>query len=293
MRILITGSTGFLGRPVALRLAAEGHEVIALVRTSAMAPSAPGIHALDMDLASPDVSRLPDVDALMLLAQSRLHRDFPGAARDTFAVNVAAPFALMDWALGAGVRRIVMASSGGVYQRHGPMPDGEARVPAKGPMGFYLATKASAELLFESYAAAFATAVLVRPYFIFGPGQRSDMLIPRLIASVMAGRPIQLQGQHGVRMNPIYIEDAAAALVRAVALEGRRAIDIAGRDVVSIEDIAVAIGRRVGREPVFEPQPPAPSNYVADTSNMRATLGEAMTSFEDGLFRTIAAMSRP
>src|SRR5690606_5253425 len=119
------------------------------------------------------------------------------------------------------------------------------------------------------------------------------MLIPRLIASVMAGRPIQLQGQHGVRMNPIYIEDAAAALVRAVALEGRRAIDIAGRDVVSIEDIAVAIGRRVGREPVFERQPPAPSNYVADTSNMRATLGEAMTSFEDGLFRTIAAMSRP
>ena len=53
-------------------------------------------------------------------------------------------------------------------------------------------------------------------------------------------------------MNPIYIDDAVAAIVAALAVDGHKIVNVAGDEIVTIRQIAEAAGRAVGVEPVFE-----------------------------------------
>jgi nucleoside-diphosphate-sugar epimerase len=248
------------------------------------------VRRIETDLAAPGFTRLlPTADAVIALAQSGNFRNFPREAGEIFAVNVAAQLALLQWARELGVRRFVYASSGGIYgARARPFVQETDLLAVDSPLGFYLGTKLCAEVIFQNFRQFFDTAVILRPFFVYGPGQRTDMLIPRLIESVRIGRPIQLQGESGLRLNPIFVEDAAAAFTAALALEGCHVLNVAGPDVLSLREIGEAIGRRVRREPVFERVPGTPSDYVANTEAARTLLRMPQTPFEEGLARTVA-----
>ena len=147
------------------------------------------------------------------------------------------------------------------------------------------------ELLFEGFGPYFRSAAVLRPFFIYGPRQRGEMLIPRLIASVRDGRPVQLQGRDGLRLSPIFVEDAAEAFAAAPRSPRRLlSLDIAGPEVLTLREIAEAIGRQVGRVPVYEHCPGSPTDYIADTAKTRARLKFGQTRFEDGLARTLAGI---
>jgi nucleoside-diphosphate-sugar epimerase len=295
MKVLVTGAAGDLGRRVVERLVIARHNVIALVRPGsprAQAPAFPqGVEQLTMDLAALDPERLPGgVDAVIALAQSALHRQFPEQAREIFDVNVAANLRLLDWARRRAVKRFVFASSGGVYGTHArAMHDEKAQCETESPASFYLATKLCVELLLEGFGPFFRSAVTLRPFFIYGPGQRREMLIPRLIESVRDGRPIHLKGNDGLRLSPIFVEDAAQAFAAALDLEGCHALDVAGPEVLTLREVGEAIGRQIGRAPVFEHRPGLPTDYVASLEKTRAKLPIAQTRFADGLARTLAA----
>lgn len=295
-RTLITGAAGFVGRRVARILADRGRRVVALVHTAPRGLAAEWLsHRLIevqvVDLERPDLESLPrDVGAVLALAQSPYHRDFPARAREIFAVNVSAFFALLEWARIAGVQQVIYASSGGVYG-----PTAKLNVKESEPvrmddrLGFYLSTKLSAEVLLQNYRALFPTIAIVRPFFIYGPGQSGEMLIPRLIASVREGKAIKLQGPDGLRLNPIYVEDAAAGLTAALALDGFHILNLGGPEVVTLRAIGDAIGTLMGRQAVFKAMPGLPSDYAGDITRSGELLGPPVTSVVDGLARTIAA----
>jgi UDP-glucose 4-epimerase len=291
---LITGAGGFVGQRLARLLAQRGQAVLALVHRAPEGAAAgrlahERIEVRAMDLEQPRFDALPKgIDAVVALAQSPYHRDFPQRAREIFAVNVAAQLALLEWARGAGVRRFVQASSGGVY---GPA----ARIGVKeadplGPdsqLGFYLASKLSAETLLQSYRAHFTTAAILRPFFIYGPGQRADMLMPRLIESVREEKPIRLQGPDGLRINPVYVDDAAEGFAAALALEGFHVLNLGGPEILSLRAIGEQIAALAGRPARFEAAPGRPSDYAGDTALASALLGAAKTRFAEGIARTL------
>ena len=66
----------------------------------------------------------------------------------------------------------------------------------------------------EAYQGEFVV-VILRFFFVYGPGQSNEMLIPRLVKSVREGQPIALDGLDGLRINPVYVEDAVRAVVSA------------------------------------------------------------------------------
>lgn len=285
-RILVTGATGLIGRSLVERLRTD-NELLALGRS---APG-PGAQWLRADLSERlAVGTLPSrADAVVYLAQSEHFRDFPARAAHIFQVNVAAVQAMLDWARGAGVRRFVLASSGGVYG-HGDnaFREDDAIAPG-GPLGYYLASKQCAELLTESYAGSF-TVVILRFFFVYGHGQRRSMLVPRLVDSVRQGRPVTLQGSEGVRLNPTYVEDASVAVCRALQLDESHVINVAGSEVFSLRELATAIGSAVGRDPVFDVRSQeAPRHLVADTQKMSRLLGAPKVRFADGLRALLAA----
>ena len=282
MKLLVTGAAGLIGRHLIDALS-SCHEVYALHR-----PGVPGdvtgVHYIPADLTDREfVDALPSgVDGIVHLAQSRHFREFPEGARDVFGVNVESTAALLDWSVRTGVRRFVLASSGGIYG-YGRDPFTEEHpVGSAGPLGHYLASKHCAEQLSESYT-DHMTVTIFRFFFVYGPGQRPDMFIPRLIGSIAEGRPITLGGEDGLCTNPVHVTDAVSAVCCALDLEQSHRINIGGPEVLSLRQIAESIGVKLRRAPRYSVDPAAePRDLIADIGKMRRLLAPPTIRFADG-----------
>ena len=269
-RLLITGARGLLGSHLVPMLR-QRWEVVALDRAQA-------------DLSRPlDPSILPPrLDGVVHLAQSSRFRDFPDGAADMFEVNLARLAELLDHARRAGVRHFVHASTGSVYARSAEPLAEEMPTAPPDTIGFYAATKLAGELLAHSYA-PFMTVVSLRYFFIYGRGQKRDMLVPRLIHSVRADKPVMLRGADGLRLNPVHAADAAAATAAALDLEWSGIVNVAGPELLSIRAMAEAIGDRLGVEPKFEQSAGETDVLVADTTRMRELLVAPQRRFRERL----------
>lgn len=282
-RILVTGATGLIGRHLLPSLSSD-HEVWTLARGESRKIAA-GVSWLTHDLAAAELpANMPaPMDAVIHLAQSSRFREFPEQAADIFAVNVASTFRLLNWARTSGVKVFVYASSGGIYGHGDQEFTEDAEAGAQGPLGFYLASKHSAELLVESYATVF-TVIILRFFFVYGPGQRPGMLIPRLVRSVMGGQPIALQGEDGIRINPVHVSDAVRAVTRCLDLSDSHKINVAGPEILTLRQIGDIIGRHVGNPPRFHiAESASPNHLVGDVQKMTRLLGAPYVRFTDGV----------
>lgn len=293
MKVLIVGASGLLGRCLA-GLLREGHEVFALDRDAGTfhGREHPRARFIQADLSVFDPSGLPPgVDAVYYLAQSRRFREFPAGAMDMFEINVHAPLRIAEWAADSGVARFHYASTGGVYEnREGPIPE-SATVNVRREMGFYAGSKVSAELLLANYASRFESFCIIRPFFVYGPGQDEGMLIPRLIRSVSDGREIVLHGEEGMRINPIYVQDAARACGRMLDLTGDHLFNVAGTEVVSIKALALRIGEACGREPAFRHEGEGRPGLIGDISRMQEMLHRPEIDLREGIRATCEGMA--
>jgi len=289
--VLVTGATGLIGHHLLPKLAPVG-EVWATSRRLP-ASSRDDVRWILHDFArgTPPVGLPRRIDSVIHLAQATDYRDFPNGASQIYDVSAHATQQLLDWAYRVGARRFIFASTGGLYA-----PSSEALTEtsplaiAEDPLAFYLSAKRIGEMLAERYARVM-TIVILRFFFVYGPGQRPNMLFPRLIASIQAGKPILLQGREGTRMNPIYVEDAARAIVPCLELTESATINIAGPEVVSMSAISGHIGEALGRRPAFTGDPAAaPSNLIGDIERMRARLGAPLIPPREGIRRMVEAV---
>ena len=246
---------------------------------------------VEQDLTQPlDGTTLPrKVDVIVHLAQSPFYKNFPDKADHIFEVNVHGTLRLLEYARSAQCKRFVLASTGGVYG-FGDHPFKEAEAIALPAVpGFYPATKMSAELLAANYA-AYMDLITLRFFFVYGEGQARNMLVPRLIHSVLEGRSIQLQGADGLRINPTYVGDAVSAMARSCELEGSHIINVGGPENLSLRQMACHIGHAAQKTPVFEVQEREVAHQlVGDIGEMKRLLGEPKIRFEEGVERAVSA----
>lgn len=268
----MTGASGLIGLPTVQRLS-RAHRMYALARTMPAQQTDANVRWLQGDLTHewPWVDLPEHVDVVMHLAQSYRFREFPAAASDIFTVNVTSTLRLLDYARRAGARQFIYASSGGVYGT-GPAPFTESQaLPASERLNFYLVTKCCAEALVRQYSAFFTTTIL-RPFFVYGVAQRPDMLMPRLIDSVRAGRPIMLAGSEGIRLNPLYYLDCVEVLERCLTLQESHTFNVAGSEMLTLRQIGEIIGEVVGRKAHFIVTPESAGDVVGDTSKLSSLL---------------------
>ena len=281
MDLLVTGATGFVGSHLVPALGGA-HRIYALARRSG-APTL-GIKWIECDLAfGLPVQRLPRrIDAIFHLAQSRRDRDFPTGARDIFAVNVQATLELLEYARSSGAARFVLTSSGGVYGS-GPQPFRET--DALRPPDFYLSSKQCAEAVATCYEQFFAL-VILRPFFIYGPGQ-SGRLIANLAARIVAGEAIQVAGGNGPRLNPVYVDDVMNVFGAVLRPEVSGTYNLAGPEVVSLRQLAEMIGATAGAPPRFSVPPGVAGDLVANIDRLRALGCTPRVGLAEGLRRTL------
>ncbi len=281
---VVTGAGGLLGSHLVPALAHDW-EVHAVSRHRPAGLDGPNVvwHPLDLSRRF-DPSELPErADAVVYLAQSEHFREFPERALDIFEVNTVSLLRFLDYARRSGVRSFVFASSGGVYGSADTSLNEDLPVLVEGDLGFYLGSKLCSEIVALNYAKLMNVTIL-RFFFVYGPGQRKTMLIPRLIESVKSARPIVLQGADGIRLNPTYVGDAASAVCRALELESGHIINVAGGEVFCLRELVELIGARIGRRPVFDVRlQEVPRHLVADTRKKRELIGPPQVPLAEGL----------
>jgi UDP-glucose 4-epimerase len=268
MRVLVTGATGFIGRHLVAELGRR-HEVVALTRSAPPDDVAGLATWIEQDLREPLTSLPPRVDAVVHLAQSPRYKDFPDGAQDVYAVNVQSTFRLLEWARGAGAQTFVLVSTGGLYAFS---PDPVDESAPLSPAGFYFRSKYAAELILGAYEGLLRP-VILRPFFVYGEGQQR-MLIARLAEQIVHGEEIVVDGDPGLRINPVHVEDMVRVFAPALAGSVSGVVNVAGPDAVSISELVGRLGEAIGIEPIVRHAPASvDGDLVAVTDRMRTGLG--------------------
>lgn len=288
--VLITGSNGLIGSALLRQLTFEKEfELYCLGRNG---EDKDAVRFIVADLSKDwDEQVLPaKVDIIIHLAQSDKFREFPSFDLDVFNVNTYTTLKLLSYAKRAGVQKYIYASSGGVYGPSTQNLEESTPLVSNPDLGFYLTTKFCSEMLAENYKAFFDVNIL-RFFFVYGPEQKKEMLIPRLINSVKNGNPVTLQGENGLSLNPIFVEDAAQAVIAIMKQPGSCIMNVAGDELVSMRELCMRISAIVGKEPVFNVQlDKAASHLIADITKMKALIRNHSVSLNEGLKRTAASV---
>ena len=280
---LITGATGLIGREL-INNQLKDWNVFAITRERKSDFSSE-VNIIQHDFLSGfDTGKFPKkVDIIIHLAQSEFFREFPHNAQETFAINTLSTLQLLNYAQTIKVKQFILASTGSVYGS-GDLPFSES-VPlvSKKPMDFYPITKLCSEKIADSYN-KIMNVIILRPFFVYGPGQNPTMLIPRLIHSVKENQPIILQGSDGIKINPIFVSDAAKAIAKAAELNENHIINIGGGEILSLKTIGNVIGNSINKKPVFSVhRNETPKNLIGDVTKMSELLWKPEVTFKKGI----------
>lgn len=291
MNIMIIGANGLLGRYL-VDILKDNTNLFAVVKNKNKIKFEDNkVNVVEIDLANFNVDTLPkSIDVVFYLAQSNRFREFPDGSNDMLDINICAPNKIIQWAVKNGVKKFIYASSGGVYSNQ-PYPAKEFfQIDANHKLGFYLNSKLAAEMLLKNFAPFFETFVILRPFFMYGAGQTKTMLIPRLINNIINGEKILLGGVDGIKINPIYIQDAARIIAKTIDLNGEYIFNIAGAEIVSIRMLSETIGEVVGRKPIFYQNSVNSNDLIGDISSMVEKLDKPIINILDGINKMVKAL---
>lgn len=280
--ILLTGTNGLVGSNL-LPLLTKENKIFAIT-SQYDSISTDCVTFIQLDFSKDwNTDILPqDIDTIIHLAQSPNFRDFPEKSQNIFAVNTESTLKLLNYAQKIGVKKFIYASSGGVYGNGEQHFSEDSPLAPSIDLGFYLSTKLCSEILLESYT-QFFDVITLRFFFVYGKNQKRSMLIPRLVDSVKEGKTITLQGENGIKINPIHVSDAALSIKNALNLEGSHKINVAGKEILSLKEIVTMIEQMFGKEAKIEIQNQPAKSLIANIDKMNLLLCKPITNFAVGI----------
>jgi UDP-glucuronate 4-epimerase len=181
----------------------------------------------------------------------------------------------------------VWASSSSIYGDAESYPTREDADPR--PRSPYGITKLACEHLARAYATDFGLeAVALRYFTVYGPRQRPDMFMTRVVTALADGGSFEVYGDGSASRSFTYVADAAAASLAAME-RGRsgRVYNVGGGEIATVREAIALLERISGRTLDLRHGPRAPGDLArtsADTSRALAELGwRPQTGLEEGL----------
>lgn len=307
MQALVTGAAGFIGSTLVDRLLAEGHRVrgvdcfvpfypeTAKRVNLADAFGRPGFELVEADLRDADLSPVLDgVDTVFhLAAQAGVRPSWSDRFGDYLSINALATQRLLEAARGRPQARLVYASSSSVYGEAARYPTSEQDLPA--PHSPYGVTKLAGEHLCSLYAANHGVDALSLRYFtVYGPRQRPDMALHRLVEHALAGTPFPLYGSGAQQRELTFVDDVVRATIAAgtADLAPGTVLNIAGGAEASLTEVVDLVAAAIGRPVLLDRQDPAAgdvSRTRGATEQARSLLAwEPQVSLRDGVAAQVA-----
>jgi UDP-glucuronate 4-epimerase len=291
MRYVVTGAAGFIGSHLSEALLKAGHEVVGIdcftdyYDPARKEENARGLDVRRLDLAERDLSLFDGADGIFHLAGQPGVRSFGFLFSDYVRRNVLATQRVFE-AVDAGTR-VVLASSSSVYGEAETYPTPEDTPPL--PISPYGVTKLACEHLARAYARVFRLdAVVLRYFTVYGPRQRPDMALARIVEALAAGTPFELYGDGSQSRSFTYVADAVAATIAAMERAPAGAVyNVGGGEEATMLEAIAALERISGRTLDLRRGHPAAGDVrrtSADVTRIGADLGWApRVGLEEGL----------
>ena len=326
MRILVTGSAGFIGSHVAHVLLDRGDEVMGLDNLN---------DYYDVGLKQARLDRLQARDGYRHLtadladrgAMERLFAGFRPERVVHLAAQAGVRYAaenphvyassnlvgflhVLEGCRRHGVGHLVYASTSSVYGGNTTLPFSEAQ-PTEHPLTFYAATKKANESMAHSYAHLYGIPCTgLRFFTVYGPWGRPDMAFFSFTKAIIEGRPIPVFNHGRHTRDFTYIDDIVAGVVGALddvatgnpgwrgdapdpatSAAPWRVFNIGNARPVQLLRYIELLEKAIGRAAVMEMKPMQPGDVpdtAADVSALAAAVGYApSTPVEVGVPRFV------
>ncbi|PHS79657.1 MAG: capsular biosynthesis protein CpsI [Rhodospirillaceae bacterium] len=320
MKVLVTGSAGFIGNRVSERLLERGDEVIGL---DIMSPY------YDVKLKEARLAKIIDhenftearIDLADREAVAKLFEDHKPdgvinlAAQAGVRHSLEAPIDYVDSNLygfvnilegcrNTNVKHLVYASSSSVYGTNDKMPF-STHDKVDHPISLYAATKRANELMAHTYSHLFQfPSTGLRFFTVYGPWGRPDMALFLFTKAIMEGKTIDVFNNGEMSRSFTYIDDIVEGVIRT--LDAPPSLQVGGeKDPASSHtapfrifnigsDTAVGLMRyievleenlgRKAKKNMLPMQPGDVASTWADVNDLRDAVGyQPTTTVEDGV----------
>ncbi|OOC09726.1 NAD-dependent epimerase [Thioalkalivibrio halophilus] len=327
MKILITGTAGFIGNALALRLLERGDEVVGVDNLN---------DYYDVSLKKARLARIQDherfteerVDIADREAMQRVFREHQPqrvvnlAAQAGVRYSLENPAAYIDTNLVGfgnilegcrhnGVEHLVYASSSSVYGANEEMPF-SVHHNVDHPLSLYAASKKANELMAHTYSHLYQLPTTgLRFFTVYGPWGRPDMALFMFTRKILAGEPIDVFNYGNHRRDFTYIDDIVEGVIRtldrpaqpnpewsgaqpdsATSAAPYRLYNIGAHRPVELMHYIEVLEENLGKKAeknLLPLQPGDVPDTYADVEDLRADTGyEPTTSVEEGVASFVA-----
>ncbi len=232
MKVLVTGTAGFIGSHVALKLLERGDEVIGFDNLS---------DYYDVNLKKARLARFMDhrnythiqadlADRAAVEAAFATHKpqrvvNLAAQAGVRYAAenphvyissNVTGFLHVLEGCRHHGVEHLVFASTSSVYGANTRMPFSEHQ-STEHPLTLYAATKKANEQMAHSYAHLYGIpSTGLRFFTVYGPWGRPDMALFLFTKAILAGEPIKVFNHGHHKRSFTYVDDIVEGVIRTL-----------------------------------------------------------------------------
>ena len=284
MRVLVTGTAGFIGFHLAQRLLVDGHTVLGVDGfTPYYDPNLKRRRHQELARSEGFIAReaqLEDARTLTgLVAEANADIVFHLAAqagvrysaenpRAYIEANIVGTFNLLEALRQRPPRHLLIASTSSVYGAGRQQPFEETQ-DTDHPVSLYAATKKATETIAFSYAHLNGLPMTVmRLFTVYGPWGRPDMALFKFTRNIIAGEPIDVYGAGRQTRDFTYVGDVVEAMTRLAEHppEGSppyRVVNVGGGRPVGLDDFIAVIEDILGRKALRRELPMQPGDVPA------------------------------
>lgn len=296
-KVVVVGGHGFIGSHFVHQLARLGASVVVLYRTERRGPLSSlsrGTHRVEscqVDLLDSGAfagicqPAVQGADVLICCAGLDGNADFKTRHAATILdTNLRITSNVLNCALAAGIRDVVLVSSAEVYSREAANPvseedDYETRLDGTG--NGYVMSKIFAEVLGRAYREQYGLRVYCpRPTNVYGPGDytgpTASRVIPSMIERALAGSDIEIWGDGNQIRSFMYVDDMVRSVLAMIRHGVEGALNVGTREQVSMLEVAGLVFRIFGGTGRISWQAAKPSGVgarVLDVSKLYSIIG--------------------
>ena len=217
LTLLILGGCGFIGREISKRLSSSGHEVIVVCRSN------PALREANIKYVVADLTNIADlkekisnigfVDILINCSGNINHSKDNSAIIDIVNNHFMIIPIILSVLDTNKLKKIIQIGTSDEYI---DSEDTVSELTPLEPKSLYSISKyISGEYLRLFSKISNISCILIRPFIVFGPGQKSDRLIPSIINSFLYSTRLHIRNPNDIR-DFLYISDFADAIEKII-----------------------------------------------------------------------------
>ena len=148
------------------------------------------------------------------------------------------------------IENFILFSTGSVYEMNGEVITINSPFVRK-KMNTYQASKLMSECLVKTYENRIKSINIVRPFYIFGIGQRNEMVFKTVLNKLLNDEEITINNEGGMLFNPIHVEYCSRFVNDLIQnpKEGVNEFILSGKDIITLKEIILVLAEELNKEP--------------------------------------------